>query len=306
MSQADEFGGKLYRLFRLLNMLAHHPNKSGINAHEAAERLNTTTRTFYRDIQLLTNAGWPIELAPNHRYSLQKNPQLEALIWFTPEEASFLKTATQALTDGNVKNNLLHKLAAFKPTVTDNSLTSNAMAAKIIGSIQEAIDQKKQIELLDYRSLQQARTNNRIVEPIAIINGGRHLFALDLADKNLKMFHINRIGFLRVLNHRFAFEHLHQQPYLDFFGITYLPKKAFLLRVWLSPLAVKLLLEEYPRANQFLKQTNATNQQLLEAPVGILIHAARYFMGLLDEVQVEGPKELVELIKDKLAKTKIV
>jgi len=73
------------------------------------------------------------------------------------------------------------------------------------------------------------------------------------------------------------------------------------VKLTLSLLAKNLLTEEYPLAEQYIKQQNQ-NSYLFETEVASLTGVGRFVLGLIGEVKIHKPESLKEYIREKIEK----
>lgn len=106
------------RLFRLLYLLLEHQQ---MTAGELAERLEVSTRTIYRDVDILSQAGVPIYAAQGKGggIALMEHYTLDRAV-LTDEEQVRLLTALRSLPDSLGGAEVATKLSAlFRPSQSD-------------------------------------------------------------------------------------------------------------------------------------------------------------------------------------------
>lgn len=106
------------RLFRLLYLLLEHQH---MTAGELAQRLEVSTRTIYRDVDALSQAGVPIYTTQGKGggVALMEHYTLDRAA-FTDEEQAHLLTALRSMPDGLGSTEVVSKLSAlFRPSQPD-------------------------------------------------------------------------------------------------------------------------------------------------------------------------------------------
>lgn len=221
------------RLARLVAILTQLQAKRLLTSTELAARFDVSTRTIYRDIRTLTQAGVPVVTEEGKGYRLLEGYRLPPVM-FTEQEANALITAeklvllnqdtsfthhyTAALTkikavlrDGaNDKASLLSDRVAFEPT------TAEKVPSDFLSAIQLALTNLQVIEL-DYYSPHTQETTNRLVEPFALINRvgeSWYLIAWCRLRRDYRLFRFDRISKLAITTTPFVPHKMDLEAYL--------------------------------------------------------------------------------------------
>ena len=165
---------RIYRVFRLINLLKSSPSKS---IKRLSESMEVSERSLYRYIELLAEVGFIVEKDSLNRYYLNHD-QIES---FTKEEAEFISQSISS----NQKNNPLVKSIRTKLVLLDEmNVASNEIVAshysKVISKLQEAIDTKSQVILSKYQSASTESVSDRLVEPVSFSSNNTNLVLIDL------------------------------------------------------------------------------------------------------------------------------
>ncbi|MCP9748794.1 YafY family protein [Lacihabitans sp. CS3-21] len=165
-----------------------------------------------------------------------------------------------------------------------------------LGSNYEAINfalrHNLQIELHHYHSPTSIETNPcRLVEPIAYLDQHRQLEAYDPAKSDVRIFKIDRIGRVQLLETTCQNPKKHKR-YTDAFGFS--GDKRKMVKIRLSPLAKVLLLEEHPMARPYVSDEH--NVTYFQGPICHPAGIGRFILGLPGHVKVlYGPELLAHL-----------
>ena len=172
---------KLERLLRLMKMLTANTEYT---IDDLAERLQMSRRTIYRYIDTFRAAGFVIRKNDDHIRLDKESPHfkdISQLIHFTEEEAAILKSAIESIDDNNLlKQNLKRKLySVYENRSLANTVVKGKLSA-IVHNLVEAIAEKRQVILQEYRSAHGAAVRNRRVEPFAFTTNYVNVWCYDL------------------------------------------------------------------------------------------------------------------------------
>lgn len=287
---------KLERLLRLMKMLTANTEYS---VDDLAERLESSRRTVYRYIDTFRQAGFVIKKSGNRIRLDKESPHfkdISQLIHFTEEEAAILKSAIENIDDDNLlKQNLKRKLYS----VYDNRTLANTIVkgrlSGIVHHLVEAIAERRQVVLNDYRSAHGGAERDRRVEPFAFTTNYVNIWCYDTEDGRCKLFKTSRIGAVRPLADAWEHEAEHCEGFIDVFRMNGHERRRITLR--LGMLARNLLVEEYPLAERDLT-ADGDRHWLLTTEVAGMAGAARFVAGLLDDVEVIDSPELRDYLSD--------
>ncbi len=299
------------KIQRTLEMLLMLNCKYGRSLDEISTNLDISKRTAYRYIETLRNSGFVIDKKKSfgkYYYLINKedsnHSDISELLHFTKEEAYILSRAIHSIDEENeLKINLIKKLyslydydrVAVPIIKKENSDTIHALT--------EAINQKKQVKLINYHSSNSGRIYNKIVEPFSFTTNFIAVWCHDSEDNENKIYKTSRIGKVEVLEENWKYENHHQDAFMDVFRISSYDKIPVKLN--LSLLAKNLLTEEYPMAEQFVTQ-KSENSYVFETEVASLAGVGRFAMGLIDEIEIHKPESLKIYIRDKINKARFL
>jgi predicted DNA-binding transcriptional regulator YafY len=196
------------RLFEIIYLLL---NKNRVTAKELAERFEVSTRTIYRDIDVISLAGIPIytEKGKGGGISLMPDFVLSKSV-FNENEQNEILSALQGLTQIQSADaeNVLHKLSAIFNKTAANWLEVDFSdwsyeREDYWGSFKTAILQRRVAEF-DYYSTYSEKTHRR-VEPIQLWFKSKawYLKAYDLTKQDIRLFKLTRMQGLVITDVRF-------------------------------------------------------------------------------------------------------
>jgi proteasome accessory factor C len=286
---------KIYRVFQLIARLRA---PLGCNKKEVAEVFEVTERTIERYFNLLTELGFHITRSHNRHRIEQKGLagiKQEEYINFTLEEAALIKKALFSLKHPeNVQKNLLDKLYTLTELDELSDMVYDLNLSKNISVIRYAKQNEEQICLVGYNSMSNEKPRNYTLEPIRFFNYYRYLMAFDIKAAKVKQFKTERIGQILKTGKPWEFAEQHTKVKVDAFGMT--GSEDIEVCLGLSKRARYLLEEEYPETLGCITKTHDVYEYV--GVVHSLKGVGRFVMGLMDEVQVIKPKDLVNYIHE--------
>ncbi|MDD3686566.1 MAG: HTH domain-containing protein [Bacteroidales bacterium] len=289
---------KLERLLRLMKLLTGNINYS---IAQLSERLNISERTVYRYIETFRDAGFVIK-NKGDIYKLDKSsPQFKDianLLHFNEEESHILKKAIDSIDENNLlKQNLKRKLG----TVYDYKILAETVVkgknADNINKISEAIEEKKQICLLNYNSANSNSTSDRIVEAFAFTTNYIQIWAFEPESGQNKLFKVSRIGDISLCSQNWQHEQKHKTGFIDIFRISSYVQMSVKLK--LSVRAMSLLVEEYPLAERDISKID-NSEWMLDTNVCSYEGIGRFVIGLYDEIKIIDSIEFELFIENKI------
>lgn len=222
------------RLSRLTAILMQLQTKRLLTATNLADKFNVSTRTIYRDIRALEEAGVPIITDEGKGYSLMEGYKIPPVM-FTEKEAnalilaeqlvlknkdtSFIKDYTEAIdkikavlrqSEKN-KANLLADRTRFEQNINRERNSNN------ISDLQKALTNFFLVKI-DY-SNESSETSTRIIEPFALISTTENwlLIAWCRLRQEFRYFRLDRIAKMQVLEEKFEQHKMTLQEYFDKF-----------------------------------------------------------------------------------------
>lgn len=287
---------KLERLLRLMKMLTANTEYT---IDDLAERLQMSRRTIYRYIDTFRAAGFVIRKNDDHIRLDKESPHfkdISQLIHFTEEEAVILKSAIESIDDNNLlKQNLKRKLySVYENRSLANTVVKGKLSA-IVHNLVEAIAEKRQVILQEYRSAHGAAVRDRRVEPFAFTTNYVNVWCYDLDASVCKLFKTSRIGAVMPLDRDWEHEAEHTEGFIDIFRMNGHDRHRITLR--LGMLARNLLVEEYPLAERDLV-SDGPGHWLLTTDVAGFAGVTRFIAGLLDDIEILDSPELKRYVAD--------
>lgn len=288
---------KLRRLLELIMYLV----RGNYTIQEISRRLGTTTRTVYRYLDTLNEAGFVVTKQGRY-YQIKKLSayfkEITDLVYFNKEEASLLYSAIESIDNGTaMKQELKAKLAS----IYDFDIVAKAVVQpqhrSNIHLLNEARDAKVQVRLVSYRSAHSDKVSDRIVEPFSFTAGLQDVLCYEPASQCNKMFKVSRIGKVELLATPWQHQDQHQEGYIDLFRMRTNVKTPVTLQ--LSVRAANLLMEEFPLSKECLAKIS-DNRWELKTEVCNMEGIGRFVLGLYDEIKIIDSPALENYIKDKI------
>ncbi len=289
---------KIERMLRLMKMLTAN---TLYTVDDVAERLGMSRRTVYRYIDTFREAGFVIKKSGNRIRLDKESPHfkdISQLVHFTEEEAAILKRAIESIDDTNLlKQNLKRKLYS----VYDNKILADIVVrgdnATTVRRLIEAIEQRRQVVLRDYRSAHGGAVRDRRVEPFAFTANYVQAWCYDTESDSCKLFKLSRIGSVELLDDEWRNADRHVEGFIDIFRMNGDRRRPICLRLGL--MARNLLIEEYPLAEKHLTAAGE-RRWILDTEVADYAGVARFVAGLLDDIEIVDTPELDLYIDDYL------
>lgn len=285
---------------RILKMLVTLAGIRGLTVNELSERFALSERSVMRYLATLRSAGFVIECIDGiYRIPKMEKPfrTINELLHFSEEEAYILTRAIHSIDDNNLlKSNLVNKLYSL---YNFDRIVETVVKSENINTVHRlvnAIREKKQVLLRQYRSSHGQLVRDRMLEPFDFTINYTYLWAYEPESGSCKLFKTRRIGEVQILSKEFEHEDRHEKEPMDVFRISSKEQIKVILR--LSLRAYNLLIEEYPLSEQFIKPMD-DNYWQFDAPVCGFEGVGRFVMGLYDEVKILEPESFKQFIADK-------
>jgi predicted DNA-binding transcriptional regulator YafY len=305
VTKDKDYRGKLLRLFRIVMLLTRSP--LGVHITELSEKLGVTTRTVYRDLELLGQIGFAADELERGKYiirGLEKETQkFEKNLQFTAEEAGILSQAVQSIANNHpMKKGLLEKLLTFSGMEDVLKVIVRHDISRNLEVLAKAVREKKQVHLRNYHSAHSGSISTRLVEPYAFSADGVFIKGFEHETLSNKTFKIERIEDVTMLDVKWRYEKRHEKTSVpDIFGIN--SGEKHWVKLSLSLRAARLLQEEYPLSRPYVNK-EGTNTYLFHARINSFIGVSRFILGLCDEVEVLEPTALVDYLEKRISARK--
>lgn len=292
---------KLERMLKLMKLMTGNVNYT---VNDLAERLDTSYRSIYRYIETFKDAGFVVQKLDGGVYKLGKESryfkEISQLVHFTDEEAHIVNQLIEALDDTNsLKQNLRRKLTTVYNCTSMASSIVRGKNASNVNRLLEAIEERRQVVLVDYASSHTGVVRNRLVEPFGFTTNYVQAWCYEPESGMNKLFRVSRIGSVEVLDVEWQSEAEHAEGYIDIFRMTGFEQHRVQLR--LGMLARNLLIEEYPLAERDIVSLG-DKSWMLDTMVCNYLGIGRFVMGLLDDIEIVDSPEFDRYIADSISK----
>lgn len=290
---------KISRVLRLMKLMSGPVDHS---VEELARRLDTSARSIYRYVDTFREVGFVVYKSESGAFKLGTDDDrldgFGSLTFFTDDEATVFNQLLDALDDANeLKAGLRRKLnSVFECTAMAGS-TVVGRNADCIRLLREAISAKRVAILRDYSSAHSASVADRRVEPFGFSTNYVQVWCYDTLDGRVKMFKTARIGRVELTCDPWAREAEHVVGHEDIFRMVGFELHPIALRLGVR--ARNLLCEEFPKSVDAIRQDGAASW-LLETSVCDFAGAARFVLGLADDIEVLGSPEFREYLRGKV------
>lgn len=267
---------RIYRVFRLINLLKSSPSKS---IKRLSESMEVSERSLYRYMELLVEVGFEIQKDSSNRYFLNHD-HIES---FTKEEVELISKSISI----NQKNNPLVKSIRTKLVLLDEmNVASNEIVAshysKVISKLQEAIETQSQVVLSKYQSASTESVSDRLVEPVSFSSNFDSITAFEIESGRNKFFKIERIGDVKILNSPFEYANKHESLVSDIFGFNDTGERHH-IRLQLSMRSMLWLKDDYPLSVSFMKEVE-DGQWILDVEVFSMEPVNRIIRSMPDDI----------------------
>ena len=283
---------RVLRVFQLINYLKSEPPKTNLNL---SRLLGITGRSVYRYMDLLEEMGIKVEKDMHGKFfipSLDSNQPV-----FTTQEASFLAQLMQTVGSENpLSESILSKINSFSELEIGTHFFHKAHLAKIVENLAYAIANKKQVLLKSYYSAHSQSISDRLIEPVCFTDNYTAISAFELTSKSNKLFNIERISEVLILDSDFVHEDSHTFYKPDIFGFQ--GKNEPMEIEWNMSLRASLLLkEEYPLSQAYIRPIPQSLLYHFKAPIHSFKGPGRFVMGFFNEIEVIGSDKFIKYLK---------
>ena len=292
---------KLERLLKLMKLMTGNVNYT---VEDLAERLDTSYRSIYRYIETFKRAGFVVHKLEGGVYKLGKESRyfkdISQLVHFTDEEAHIVNQLIEGLDDTNtLKQNLRKKLVTVYNCTAMASSIVKGRNAQNVNRLQEAIENRCQVVLVDYASSHTGVARNRVVEPFGFTTNYVQVWCYEPESSMNKLFKVARIGSVELLDQEWQYADCHDRGFIDVFRMTGFEQHRVCLK--LGMLARNLLIEEYPLSERDITPVD-DGAWLLDTQVCNYKGVGRFVMGLLDDVEIVDSPEFDAYIRTLIEK----
>jgi predicted DNA-binding transcriptional regulator YafY len=301
------------RLSRVISIMIDFMNHKIVDTSYLANKYEVSTRTIYRDIDLLNLSGIPIvsERGKNGGFSILDGFKIDKSI-LSEQEFSIILRGLQALVNNKDKEaqsvyerliSILENSKKEKIIKQSNHVVIDISPfemqkelRKLYTQIHEAIEEKRCIKI-KYHSIDKGYTE-RIIEPLALIfkTANWYLYAFCREKQDYRYFKLLRIKNIEVLEEHFAERDVETRGFEYFF--TDLEEVEIVLKT--DPEYAVFIQENYyiTKIEQIEKDVYITMQY----PLNNWVYST--ILGFGDRVTVISPEKIKNEIKEKIEKMK--
>ena len=267
---------RIYRVFRLINLLKSSPSKS---IKRLSESMEVSERSLYRYMELLADVGFVVQKDGSNRYFLNHD-HIES---FTKEEAELI---SQSISSNNKNNPLVKSIRTKLVLLDEMNVASNEIVAshysKVISKLQEAIETKSQVILSKYQSASTESVSDRLVEPVGFSSNFDSITAFEVESGLNKFFKIERIGDVQILDIPFEYPTKHESLESDIFGFNDTGERHH-VTLQLSMRSMLWLKDDYPLSVNFMKEVG-DGQWILDVEVFSMEPVNRIIRSMPDDI----------------------
>ncbi len=285
---------KILRVFKLISLLKAVRRRT---PKELAQILEISSRTVYRYFILLEELGFIIDIDINGAYFIPTDEGDEYTFTFNAEESVLIKQSIKGISaNHNLSENILKKLHMMSEQAQIGENIVNASNGLKIEKLSKAIQQKEQVRLLNYSSLNSNTDSTRLFEPITFTTNYTGVIGVDVhnAPNEARIFNINRITQVELLGNSQTFaDHIDVNP-IDVFGF-----KGDVLHdvhIVLKRKAYAQLIQFYPETKRMVK--GKKNTYHFHSKVYFSEYLFRFLLSFPDEVTIVTPKILHSKLQD--------
>ena len=287
--------GRIVRLLRLMELLSSNVDYT---IQELMARLEISRRSVFRYLDSFKIAGFTMKKKGASVHKLLSHNchkiDLTQLIHLSEEEAYLLHNLLGTLTsDCQVAINLEKKLTALFDATSVTEIIGNKVTGENIMRLRQAIDEKKQVTLVDYESGHTMSISNRLVEPIKFSPNYTDIYAYEVSTGMTKVFKLSRIGCVNISLDDWQYEELHTNIETDCFRMTGKEDIPVTLKMTLK--AKNLLIEEYPLSAKYVSFDGES--WWFRGNVKDLAGVGRFVIGLADQMNIIDSPALVNHLK---------
>ena len=289
---------KLERELELLLLLTE--NRS-YTVEQICDKLNMSRRNVYYYLEFLRDTGFKMEKYGGCWSIDRSSPFFGKLIErvsFTEEEAITIRRLLNNVEKSNaLVETLKRKIDKFYDfeILADDKVSERA--AHNISVLHDAIKWQRQAVLRGYSSPHSKTERDRLVEPFMLMDGNREVRCYEPASGLNKTFKIVRMKDVDILADEWRFRDKHRKMFTDVFMFS--GDKTMRVELILGQLAHNIMIEEYPKAANYMEQKDKTHW-LLQLEVCSYIGIGRFVLGLFDDIEIIGDEGFKEYLYNKV------
>ena len=217
--------------------------------------------------------------------------QLSDLLFFNQEEAMTLYNAIESIeSDTRLREELKAKLA----TIYGTSLVSEKLIRmeknRNTKHLMECIELRRRAVLKGYSSPSSNTQRDRLVEPFALSEDKKYVWAFEIETAMCKVFRISRIQSVEMQEQVWLCSRLHRQGHMDAFRTVSMDGSTLPARIRMKRRAYNLLMEEFPLCEQDVSAVSGQEEWVLDTQVSNYKSITRFIVGLADQIVIETPQ----------------
>lgn len=275
---------KITKLLRLMKQLTGNVSRT---IDQLAAELRVTSRTVYRYIDDIRDAGFVVSKLYGNVYAMGKLVRgltdFNKLIYFTEEEAYLAAKMIEGIDNNNVlKRSLQQKLACVYDCTSIANYIYNAANSANVEALAEAVKGHKQVILRRYQSANSDNISDRLVEPFAFTPNMIDVWAFDVDHGDCRLFKVMRIHNVDITDNEWVYQDKHVIKKPDVFRMSGNLNEVVSLQ--LNTRAKSLLLEEFPLAEKDLRQKE--DKWILTTTVHSLEGVGRFVISLAADIAI--------------------
>lgn len=254
------------------------------------KNLDTYMRVYVQD-KIKTHLG--IEVLPNIRLETMYDDQVVA-IHIEPFAYKIVELNGKAYIRANMETREMND--TMRQNLLEKKLMTNRSKVANVSMLMQAIQERKQVILHNYSSSNSGSITNRHLEVYNIETNHNLLMAFDLKDNKCKVFNINRIGYIEILEKSWEHVFNHKPIKVDHFHMSGTEKTKCFLE--LDMLARNLLIEEFPTAKDDITKAGDDNTWYFSTEVYGMSGIGRFYIGLANHIKIVDAPELKKYAKE--------
>lgn len=283
---------KIERVFRLISLLKGRRR----TVPQLASAINTSPRSLYRYLKLLEKLGYLLDYDEQNRYWIFEAETSKVV--FTVEETALLRPLLASLKNTSpLHASIERKIYLTSELIPLAEELLDRRKGMMVTKLNQAIQERRQVNLLRYHSPHSNSTSDRLVEPLSFTGDFATLNAYEVKSKIIKSFKVNRIDEVELLDSLQVNDE--PIPETDLFGWT--GETPVLVELHLAPTAYHLLIEEFPATRTFTErryEASSTFTYQFRAEIRDFTGVGRFILGLHKHIRVVQPEGLKDYLND--------
>lgn len=186
---------KIERVFRLISLLKGRRR----TVPQLASAINTSPRSLYRYLKLLEKLGYLLDCDEQNRYWIFEAETSKVV--FTVEETALLRPLLASLKNTSpLHASIERKIYLTSELIPLAEELLDRRKGMMVTKLNQAIQERRQVNLLRYHSPHSNSTSDRLVEPLSFTDDFATLNAYEIGSKTIKSFKVNRIDEVELLD----------------------------------------------------------------------------------------------------------